>query len=91
MAHPISTAAILLVGVAMAFLTMLALKGWRRSGNRRQLLLAGAFALFLVKSIVTVYAIHTNAIGHAHLEALTSVMDLGVAGLLVAPLFVKRA
>lgn len=86
MSHPLPTAVLSVVTVAMLFLTGLALRSWRRSGNARLAFVAAAFGLFAFKSALTAYALFTGAVPHEALELLNSVFDLGIAALLIAPI-----
>ena len=86
MAHPIP---VLAVGLAMAFLSGMALRAWIRSRNRTLQFVCAAFAVFAVKEFFTAYALWARQPGHEDLELLATILDLAIAALLVAP-FVLR-
>ena len=88
MAHTNETTAVLLiaaVAVVSLLLTALAASAWRRTGNRKLAFVTSAFAVFFLKSVVTAYAVRTDAIHHEALELLGSLADLAIVLLLVAP------
>lgn len=75
--------------VVSLLLALLAAGAWHRTGNRKLIPVMLAFWMFFVKSVVTVYSLHTGFIGHEHLEVVNGVMDLLVVVLLMLP-FVPR-
>jgi hypothetical protein len=85
--HPLP---VLAVGLVMAFLSGMALRAWSRSRNRILLFVCAAFAVFALKEFVTAFALYAKRPGHEDLELLGTILDLGIAALLVAP-FVLRA
>jgi len=78
-----------MVAGAMVFLGSMAIRAWRRSQNRILLFVAGAFGVFAIKELVTAYGLWKGVPGHEDLELLVTVMDVVIAGLLIAP-FVFR-
>jgi hypothetical protein len=91
-----------LVGAVALISLALAVLGRRaqvRSGNPRLGYVAAAFAVFCLKSLVTVYALLKDpgtasastgfVLGHGHLELLNSALDLVIVFLLFVP-FLRR-
>jgi len=88
MAHPnevVAAVAIAAVALVSLALLVLALAARRRTGNRKLGFVAAAFAVFVLKSVVTAYAVATDAIHHEDLELLGSLAGLAVVLLLAAP------
>jgi hypothetical protein len=61
----------------------------KRSGDRRLWFVAGAFATFGIKGVLTAFSLWTEFIGHETLEMLGAILELIAVGLLVAP-FLRR-
>lgn len=96
MAHPhelYGVGIISLVAAISLVLTVLAFAAWRRSDNRKLGFVTAAFFVFFAKSLLTAYAVETNAIVHEDLELVGALADLFVVVLLLAPFggsFVRR-
>lgn len=84
--HPLP---VLAVAVAMTFLAAMAIRAWVRSHNRFLLYVAGAFAVFALKSVITAYGLQTGTPGHENLELVGTVLDAVIAGLLVVPFILR--
>jgi hypothetical protein len=96
---------LVLVGAVALISLALAVLGRRaqvRSGNPKLGYVAAAFAVFCLKSLVTVYALLKDpgqagastassgfVLGHGHLELLNSALDLVIVFLLFVP-FLRR-
>ena len=82
-------AVIVAVHVICLVLTVMALAAWRRSGNRRLLLVGLAFLVFAVKSLLTAYSVVTGFLHHEDLEGIGAGFDLVIVLLLVAPFLIR--
>ena len=79
----------LLVGLIALAMAALAVRAWQRSGNRKLLLVSGAFALFLAKSLFSAYNVYTHLVPHDAIELALSLFDLVILALLFLPFVVK--
>ena len=77
--------------VASLLLAFLAAGAWHRTANRKLIPVMLAFWTFFAKSVVTVYSLHTEFIGHEDLEVVNGLLDLVVVLLLMAPFVPIRA
>lgn len=83
----------LLVGLIALVMAVLAWQARRRSGNAQLSFVAGAFVLFLIKSLFSAYIVATpppHPVPHDEIELVLSLFDLAIIGLLFLP-FVLRA
>jgi len=90
MAHPLPTTIISGVAVVSLALTVLAFLAWRRTGNRKLLLVTLAFGLFFVKGVLTAVSLFYEIIGHETLELVDSGFDLVILVLLISPFLLRR-
>lgn len=81
----------LLVGLIALVMAALAWQARRRSGNRQLGFVAGAFGLFLAKSLFSAYNVQTHYVPHDTIELVLSLFDLAIIGLLFLPLVVRPA
>lgn len=88
--HDVAAAIIVAVAVVSLALCILAARAWRASGSGKLGFVTAAFGVFVGKSLVTAYALRTNAIGHEDLELLGSLLDLAIVMLLIAPFLGAR-
>lgn len=87
--HDTAIAIILVVAVVSLALCILAARAWRATANGKLAFVTAAFAAFVLKSLLTAYALHTDAIAHEDLEVVGSVLDLAIVLLLIAPFLVR--
>lgn len=91
--HALEHAAIVVacfVALVMLGLFVLAVAAHRRDGRPAMPWIAGAFAVFAAKNIALAVALTVHFGPHELVELAASLLDLVVAGLLVAPFLVKR-
>lgn len=89
MAHPGETAAMIIISIVAVIALFLTVTAWRsahRTGNRRLLLVTGAFGALGIKGLLVAYSLQTEMIGHETLEWVSSLFDLVVVILLALPL-----
>ena len=89
MSHPLGAGLSLTVGVIASALTLLAFLAYRRNQDRRLLFVAGAFAAFALKGVLTFVDWATGFIGHTGMAIASSSLDLVVVMLLVAPFLTR--
>ena len=98
--NQVTTAVVAVVALISLALAVLARRAQLHSGNAKLGYVTAAFAVFFVKSIVTVYALLKDpsqsstvpsgfVLGHGHLELLNSALDLVIVFLLFVP-FLRR-
>lgn len=71
-------------------LLVFGIRAYLRTRDPRMIFVAGAFFVFLVKSLLVAYGLFTGTPGHQDLELLDAIGDLTVLALLVAPLLRPR-
>lgn len=90
MTHPaedVAVVVILIVAVIALFLTTMAYRSVRRSGNKRLLFVTGAFGLLAIRGFLVAYSMPSHFIEHGMLELVSSIFDLAIVVLLALPLF----
>lgn len=88
--HEVTTGVVLLVGLLAAALAGVGYGASRRSGNPALGFVAGAFAVFALKSIFSAWGVYARALPHEHLELVLSLADLVILVLLALPLLTRR-
>lgn len=81
----------LLVGLIALVMAALAWQARQRSGNAQLAFVAGAFGLFLAKSLFSAYNVQTHAVPHDEIELVLSLFDLLIIGLLFLPFVLRGA
>lgn len=81
----------LLVGLIALAMAVLAWQARQRSGNPQLAFVAGAFALFLAKSLFSAYNVWTHDVPHDEIELVLSLFDLLIIGALFLPFVLRGA
>ncbi len=77
---------VLFVALIATVLTVVAFRAAYRADNPRLRYVGAAFATLATKGILVAVALQTEAIGHEHLELVSSLFDLLLVVFLVLPL-----
>jgi hypothetical protein len=81
---------IALVTVLALAITIISARSYKRSGNRKVLLVTVTFALFFVKGLVLSYGVLTGDMDFSTLLLYSSVLDLFILASLFASIIIRR-
>lgn len=81
---------IALVTVLALAITIISARSYRRSGNKKVLLVTITFALFFVKGLVLSYGVLTGDMDFGTLLLYSSVLDLFILASLFASIIIRK-
>lgn len=81
---------IALVTVLALAITVISAQSYRKSGNRKVLLVTITFAFFFIKGLVLSYGVLVGHIGNEDMLLYSSVLDLIILILLFSSIIIRR-